>query len=235
MYEMQLERLTPEFLQDFSDYTSDPKFGIEFLSTRLPQMRTIPVAPEPSCPAPGSDLRRGFPSSWKRANAPFAILECICRKKKALAGDPCKVTDREEKPAWPWAASPQSVLRSGFGREISRAQAMAIIDENQKQGLVSSAVQFDKDRIYLLLLRVLLRHAGHSQASSHATGFLVLQFSGPGGRYHLPPDAVPAPDTARCRRCVFRQKNGRQQWDLHRCIGCGVCVTVCPEKAISLF
>jgi electron transport complex protein RnfB len=44
MYEFQLDRLTPEFIKDFNDYTSDKNFGIEFLSTELPQMRTIPVA-----------------------------------------------------------------------------------------------------------------------------------------------------------------------------------------------
>ena len=43
IYEFQLGRLTPEFIKDFDEYTSDRKFGIEILSTKLPQMRTIPV------------------------------------------------------------------------------------------------------------------------------------------------------------------------------------------------
>ena len=43
MYEMQLDRLTPEFIKDFDEYTTDKKFGIDFLSTELPQMRTIPI------------------------------------------------------------------------------------------------------------------------------------------------------------------------------------------------
>jgi Na+-translocating ferredoxin:NAD+ oxidoreductase subunit B len=38
MYEFQLDRLTPEFIKDFNDYTSDKAFGIEFLSTKLPQI-----------------------------------------------------------------------------------------------------------------------------------------------------------------------------------------------------
>ncbi|MGD8645479.1 MAG: 4Fe-4S ferredoxin, partial [Desulfobacterales bacterium] len=44
MYELQLGRLTPEFIRDFNEYISDMRFGIEFLSTELPQMRTIPVS-----------------------------------------------------------------------------------------------------------------------------------------------------------------------------------------------
>ena len=37
MYEFQLKRLTPQFLDDFNAYTSDRKFGIAFLSSELPQ------------------------------------------------------------------------------------------------------------------------------------------------------------------------------------------------------
>ena len=33
MYEFQLGRLTPEFVKDFNEYTSDLRFGIELLST----------------------------------------------------------------------------------------------------------------------------------------------------------------------------------------------------------
>jgi hypothetical protein len=44
MYEFQLDKLTQGFIKDFDEYTSDKKFGIEFISTKLPQMRTIPIA-----------------------------------------------------------------------------------------------------------------------------------------------------------------------------------------------
>ena len=43
MYEMQHGRLTPEFIKDFNEYITDRKFKIEFLSTSLPQIRTIPI------------------------------------------------------------------------------------------------------------------------------------------------------------------------------------------------
>jgi hypothetical protein len=37
IYEYQLERLTPEFIKDFSEYTSSINFGIEFLSPNSPR------------------------------------------------------------------------------------------------------------------------------------------------------------------------------------------------------
>ncbi len=59
MYEMQLGRLTPEFIKDFAEYTADRKFGIEFLSTELPQMHTIPIAKSIQMHQQVSYLRRG--------------------------------------------------------------------------------------------------------------------------------------------------------------------------------
>ena len=41
MLEGQLKKLTPEFLSDVEQYTTDKAFRLAFLSTELPQMRTI--------------------------------------------------------------------------------------------------------------------------------------------------------------------------------------------------
>lgn len=51
MYEFQLDRLTGRFIQDFNDYTSTRNFGVAFLSSKLPQMRTIPVSKDSKKPS----------------------------------------------------------------------------------------------------------------------------------------------------------------------------------------
>jgi len=43
LYELQAENLTDEFLKLSSEYFNDPMFGLEFLSTKFSQMRTIPI------------------------------------------------------------------------------------------------------------------------------------------------------------------------------------------------
>ncbi len=80
MYEFQTDRLTPEFVKDFNDYTSDKKFGIEFLSTELPQMRTIPVA-KSIHPQHNVSTFDEITTLLQQAEEPFVIIECICRKK----------------------------------------------------------------------------------------------------------------------------------------------------------
>jgi electron transport complex protein RnfB len=95
MYEMQLGRLTPEFIKDFAQYTADKKFGVDFLSTELPQMRTIPIARSIQQQQHISTFDE-ITALLRQAEAPFAILEYIYRKKKALEGNSCKITDRKE-------------------------------------------------------------------------------------------------------------------------------------------
>lgn len=134
MYEFQLERLTPEFINDFNKYTSGQAFGIEFLSTELPQMRTIPVAKSIK-PEHNVSTFDEVTALLDQAKGPFVIIECICRKKKAMEGNPCKVTDRKET-CLAMDSIAQILVDNDFGRQINRDEAKSIINENQKEGLV---------------------------------------------------------------------------------------------------
>jgi hypothetical protein len=125
MYEYQLNRLTPEFIEDFRQYTSSVKFGLEFLSPKLPQMLTIPVSNSIHPQHQVSTFDK-VTALLQAAEAPFANFECICRKKKSLQGETCMAIGNIGRMA----------LSSGFGRKIARDEAMVIIEQNQKQGLV---------------------------------------------------------------------------------------------------
>jgi hypothetical protein len=85
MYEFQNERLTPEFVKDFKSYTSTNNFGVEFLSTKLPQMRTIPIAKSIQIEHNASNYDE-IATLLQEAEGPFAIVDCICRKQRALEG-----------------------------------------------------------------------------------------------------------------------------------------------------
>jgi len=134
MYEFQIGKLSPEFIKDFDEYTSDRKFGLEFLSTKLPQMRTIPIGKSIQ-PQHSVSTFDEVALLMKQAEAPYVILECICRQKKTLLGEPCRVTDRKET-CLAIDAMARVALRNGIGREITLDESMAILEQNQKQGLV---------------------------------------------------------------------------------------------------
>jgi Pyruvate/2-oxoacid:ferredoxin oxidoreductase delta subunit len=232
MYELQLDRLTPEFIKDFNDYTSDKNFGIEFLSTELPQMRTIPVA-KSIHPQHNVSTFDEVTTLLQQADEPFVIIECICRKKKSIEGKPCDVTDRKET-CLAIGSIAQMVLLSGTGREITGDEAMSIIEQNQKQGLVLQPSNTEKAEFICSCCGCCCGMLDVHKKIPKPLEYWASNFQ-----------AVVDPNTCEgCSACeescqvgaVNVSENKHQAMvDLNRCLGCGVCVSNCPTDSISLF
>ncbi len=231
MFELQIGRLTPEFVKDFNEYTSNRKFGIEFLSTELPQMRTIPVAKsiQPQHQASTFDE---VTTLIQQADAPFVIIECICRKKKSMEGKTCKITDRKET-CLAIGSTAQTVLLSGNGKEISKEDALSIIEENQAQGLVLQPSNTKKAEFICSCCGCCCGMLGIYKSLPKPLEFWAANYQ-----------AVFDPDTCiGCGACAERcqvnavrvsEKKARAVVDQHRCLGCGVCISDCPTGSISL-
>ena len=231
MYEFQLNRLTPEFIKDFNEYTSDKKFGLAFLSTKLPQMRTIPVA-KSIHPQHNVSTFDEVMTLLQQAEKPFAIFECICRKKKSLEGKTCEVTDRKET-CLGIGGIARTALRSGNGREITREEAISIIEQNQKQGLVLQPSNTEKAEFICSCCGCCCGMLGIQQTLPKPLDFWVSNFYA----------AVDRDTCEGCGACVKRcqvgavsvsQKKQPAVVDRDRCIGCGVCVPACPTQSINL-
>jgi Pyruvate/2-oxoacid:ferredoxin oxidoreductase delta subunit len=231
MYELQIGRLTPAFIRDFKEYTSGIGFGIEFLGTALPQMRTIPVAQtiRPHHRAATYDEIAGL---LEKAESPFVILECICRKKKHMEGEACRMTDRRET-CLGIGSIAQTVLMSGNGRRIDRDEALAILAANQKDGLVLQPSNTE-------------RAAFVCSCCGCCCGMLQLHRSLPRPVDFWSSNFYAVVDQAACNGCGICQRHcqvgavvipGKKKpakVDLNRCLGCGHCVAACPQEAIVL-
>ncbi len=231
IYELQVDRLTPEFINDFKAYTSDIKYGLEFLSTKLPQMRTIPVA-RSIRPRHKTSTFDEVKILLAQAEGPFVILDCICRKKKRMQGQTCHVTERKET-CLGIGSIAQTVLMSGSGRELNRDEAVAIIAANQKEGLI-------------------LQPSNTAQADFICSccgcccGMLQMHHSLPRPVDFWASNFYAAVDSAACNGCGICNHrcqakavilDGNKQparVDLNRCLGCGQCVAVCPQEAMTL-
>jgi ferredoxin len=231
MYELQIDRLTPEFIKDFHAYTGSLRFGLDFLGAEVSQMRTIPVA-KSVLPRHRAATFDEIAMLIKGAEGPFVILECICRKEKRLAGEPCRQTDRRET-CLGMGDIAQTVLMGGSGREIDRAEALAIIDANQKEGLV-------------------LQPSNTAEAAFVCSccgcccGMLRMHRSLPRPVDFWSSNFFAVVDPAVCngcgiceRRCqvgavTVRGEDVVARIDLNRCLGCGQCVATCPRQAIVL-
>jgi Pyruvate/2-oxoacid:ferredoxin oxidoreductase delta subunit len=231
MYEFQLDRLTPEFIKDFNEYTSDKNFGLAFLGTTLPQMRTIPVA-KSIHPQHHVSTFDEVATLLQKAEEPFAIFECICRKKKSLEGKSCKKTDRQET-CLAVGNMARMTLQGGSGREITRDEAMSIIEKNQKQGLVLQPSNTEKAEF-------ICSCCGCCCGMLSVHKFLPKPLDFWAANFH----AVVERDTCEgCGACEKRcqveavsvsEKNQPAKVNLDRCIGCGVCVPNCPTQSITL-
>lgn len=231
MYEFQLNRLTPEFITDFDAYTSEKTFGIEFLSTKLPQMRTIPIARSirPQHPVGTFDE---VTTLLRQAEPPFAVFECICRKKKALSGGSCRVTARKET-CLASGSMARAALRNGIGREIDRDESLSILDANQREGLVLQPSNTQKAEFICSCCGCCCGMLGMHRHLPRPVDFWAAN-------YYAVVDAAACTGCGQCeKRCQvgaasMPAETRKASVELSRCIGCGLCVPTCPEGAIAL-
>ncbi len=231
MFEMQLERLSPQFVNDFNAYTGHWKFGVSFLSTELPQMRTIPVEKSIQ-PQHHVHTFDEVTALVQRAEAPFVVIECICRKMKAMEGTACKVTDRKHT-CLSFGNVAQMVLFSGFGREIDRDEVMSIIDQNQKDGLVLQPSNTEQAEFICSCCGCCCEMLQVHKRLPKPLDFWATNFYA----------VVEADACNGCGVCEKRCQVGavgvsaqtkKAVVDSNLCIGCGHCASICPKDAIRL-
>jgi len=231
MYEFQTDRLTPEFIKDFNDYTSDKNFGIEFLSTELPQMRTIPVA-KSIHPQYNVSTFDEVTTLLQQAEEPFVIIECICRKKKSIEGESCKVTDRKET-CLAIGGMAQMTLANDVGRKITRDEAMSIIEQNQKEGLVLQPSNTKKAEFICSCCGCCCGMLDMHKNLPKPLDFWATNF-------HAVVDKNTCEGCGNCEESCqvgavsVSEKEQYAVVNLDRCLGCGVCVSNCPTESISL-
>lgn len=231
MYEFQTKRLTPEFLKNFDQYISDQKFGVEFLSTELPQMRTIPIKKSIKIKSDVSTFDEAV-SLLEQSNGMFAILPCICREKKKKQGKDCKITEREET-CLAIGDFADGAIRNDLGRKIELDEAISILEENQKAGMVLQPSNSQKADFIcsccgcccgMLNIHKTLPKPVDFWASNYFVAVDIDLCEGCGNcEKKCQVNAVKIPEDTQ-----------KAAINLSRCIGCGLCTLVCPTKAITL-
>ncbi|HEY41804.1 MAG TPA: 4Fe-4S binding protein [Dehalococcoidia bacterium] len=231
MYEGQLNKLTPEFIEEIDEYTGGNSFGLAFLGTELPQMRTIPV-------------RESIPLSYQVTNynhmtdiinnndGPIVILECICRQKAAILGNPCQQTTRLET-CMALGDMANNLVMSGIGREISKEEALEITRQNEADGLVLQPSNTQKVEFVCA-------------CCGCCCGMLTIHKMLPkpvefwSTNYYNKVDSEKCDGCATCvTRCQVNalsidERLNVAKVNLDRCIGCGNCIVSCPSEALSL-
>lgn len=231
MYEMQHHRLTPDFIKNFNAYTNERNFGLAFLSTERPQMRTIPIAKSLDITHEVSTYDQ-VRILINQSPGPFVIAECICRKKKKLEGGTCSTTDRMET-CLAMADAAKGAIRLSVGREVSKTEALSILEQNQKEGLVLQPSNSRKAEFICSCCGCCCGMLEVHQLIPNPLRYWATNF-------HVTVDQTLCNGCGACsQRCQVKaiavdEKTNSARADLSLCLGCGVCVPTCPQNALKL-
>jgi Na+-translocating ferredoxin:NAD+ oxidoreductase subunit B len=223
-YEMQGSTMDAEFARLFEDYYHEAF------------VQTVTVAPQVHRVIPVNQTVRmdtevrPYESAAEIISAcrSWGVTDCICRKQKALIGEPC---------GHPLGVCMAMSQKSGafdsvpFIRSLTQDEAMAILRRAAEAGLVHTVSNSQEGLWYICNCctcgcAILRGMADLGIANVIARSAFVNQV-----------DAVACLACGLCvEQCQFAALtlDDVARVDRGRCVGCGVCVPTCPEDALGL-
>jgi len=230
IFEYQVNRLTMEFMDLMKQYGQE-MFDVELFRTKIPQSRVVPVEKSithENFVAPYNDVRRLI----QDAKNPIAVTNCVCRQKQDVRRerDPCKLTNRYET-CIGFGDSAQMYIDQGWAREITKEEALNILDKNEETGLV---LQFGNAQ----------RPGFICSCCGCCCGLLrdFKKMNNPARlmktNYYV---EINSELCVGCGICVDRCQmdaltlvNNISTVNRKKCLGCGLCVVTCSTEAIKL-
>jgi NAD-dependent dihydropyrimidine dehydrogenase PreA subunit/DNA-binding Lrp family transcriptional regulator len=224
IWEFHVNSLDPGLAEDMGEYI--PRLLNIETWKKAPQLRTIPVSQ--SIPVEHKVMSYESAESLVRSHRRILVAPCICRREKRLAGEGC---DRPEESCLVFGQGTDYYLRNGLGRLIDQEEALGILKEADRAGLVLQPSNSQKISniccccgCCCAVLRTMKKHPQPAKIISSPFRVSVRAESCDGCGICLD----------RCQMEALRLGDGRVVADWNRCIGCGLCVSTCPTEALSL-
>jgi ferredoxin len=231
MYEGKVFNMDPEYVKAYNDYAHSMQHGFSFISTEVFQMRTIPI--EKSIETKHHVLPYdNITEIIESAEDPFFIIECTCRKRKAILNEPCTQTARRET-CMVLGDLAKLMMKYSHGRRIDKDEALNILRKSQEEGLVLQTYNMQKPEVICACCRCCCEILSIHKMLVNPVNFWTTNF-------HAVTDNEKC---VGCRLCMkkcsvdaisFDKKKKKVLIRRDRCIGCGNCVPVCRAEALKL-
>jgi Pyruvate/2-oxoacid:ferredoxin oxidoreductase delta subunit len=225
LYEYSVGRVDPELAALYREYY-DAVYQDEMGASDVPGFKVLPVAEairDGTVLLPFESLREGILCARR-----ISVAECICRKEARLTGGGC---DRPLETCLSFGAAADFYIENGTGREIDAREALRIIEEADRAGLVHAGANAKHlSNICNCCPCCCASLKGITQKGHPAHKYMNALF-----------EAVIDPQRCvSCGACVSRCPVGAislgegTSVDRKRCLGCGLCAGDCPAEALSL-
>ncbi len=228
LYEFQIDRMDREFVELAEAYM--PYFGAQFFQHEPALMRTVPIEQE----LDGAQAAQPYDrvSAIIEKGQDFAVNDCICKKERRLLGQGC---DKPLEVCLAVAPVPGVFDDHPWGRQISKEEAYGVLQKAEEAGLVHLSRNVVQGQDFICnccgCCCGILRSINEWQLDP---GPLVKS------NYYAVIDAGQCSGCGICadERCqvgaIAETDEGVYQVSPTRCIGCGLCLTTCPEEAVAL-
>jgi electron transport complex protein RnfB len=225
IYEFQLNNIDREFAVLMEEYLPH-LFKTTWVNLNTNQFRVVPVnsAVEALTEVATYDRVRDLIGEQQL----ICVAPCICRRERGVLGHEC---DRPHEVCLSFGPNAQFYIDNDLGREISLAEALDILVQAEESALV-------------LCPNNAQRMLNLCCCCSCCCGLLrnIKLLERPADTIHSSFQARINPDLCNsCGACLERCQMGALiEWDdfmevdTARCIGCGLCLTTCPEESITM-
>ncbi len=225
IYEFQINYLDSDMLKDVSEYYL-AGLGQSFHSKKIPHLRTIPVNSSLVSTVPIFPYDDAV--SIVERKQKIAVAPCLCRKAVRMYGKGCS---HPLETCLQFDAYADYYIDNDMAREISTDEAISILKNNEKEGLVIQAL--NSQNVEALCA-----------CCSCCCGMLISLKLFPAPAREVKSNYVCVAEQEVCIGCgkcaercpvaAVRVKEGVSSTREERCIGCGLCISVCPEQARTL-
>jgi len=213
--------------EDYFSVVSQPATGGRSRLAAFPFARVITV--EQEIPA-GVEIHPYDRVSEYIAKSDYvAVGICYCRHHGELVGRPC---DKPKDVCMAFGPQAKFIAERGFGRLVSKEEALQILDRAEKAGLIHCSSNIGK---YIdFICNCCDCHCGIIQSIKNA----AVPSMGAVSSFIM---SVDEEECMGCGDCVDRCQMDALTLegdivvrDAERCIGCGLCISVCPTGALRL-
>jgi len=225
LYEYSVKKIDNELAQLFKEYY-DVAQVYEIGASNIPGFKVLPV--DESIEAntvlyPYQKLKESIQNARK-----ISVTDCVCRLEAKLTGEGC---DHPMETCLSFGAAAEYYIENGWGREIDSEEAIEIIEETDKAGLVHAGVNSKHlSNICNCCPCCCISMKGITKMGHNKQKYLNAIFE----------SIIDQEKCIACGSCIDRCPVGAITLeeiaivDRDKCLGCGLCARSCSEEAITL-